>query len=164
MADNRLLWNIAIEAEPKRVNRFLMIFPSELGIESWIVESTKRPSAKLNSVAINEMNTTNYVIGKKTVESMNITFKDTISSSSTQKIYEWWNLHHEDASGRQGYAAVYKKDIMLTSLDPVGVDVERWLLLQCMITSYDMGENNYGQDGLQMVKITIQPYDVRNLY
>ena len=42
MAD--LLMKMPIPYEPKRQNRFILRFPSSLGINEWFVESTKRPS------------------------------------------------------------------------------------------------------------------------
>ena len=45
-----------------------------------------------------------------------------------------------------GYAAGYKKNILLKALDPTGIEVEKWFLEQCMITSIDFGENSYDED------------------
>ena len=39
---------------------------------------------------------------------------------------EWARLAHETISGRDGYAAFYKKDFSLKLMDPVGVTVEQW--------------------------------------
>ena len=48
MAD--LLMKMPVPYEPKRKNRFILRFPSSLGINEWYVTSTARPSAKINSV------------------------------------------------------------------------------------------------------------------
>ena len=45
MAD--LLMKMPVPYEPKRKNRFVLTFPSSLGINSWYVESTSRPKSKL---------------------------------------------------------------------------------------------------------------------
>ena len=45
MAD--LLMKMPIPYEPKRNNRFIMRFPSTLGINEWFVETAKRPSIKI---------------------------------------------------------------------------------------------------------------------
>ena len=50
MAD--LLMKMPIPYEPKRQNRFILRFPSSLGINEWFVESTKRPSIKIGSTEI----------------------------------------------------------------------------------------------------------------
>ena len=47
MAD--LLMKMPIPYEPKRQNRFILRFPSSLGINEWFVESASgRPSIKIN--------------------------------------------------------------------------------------------------------------------
>ena len=53
MAD--LLMKMPVPYEPKRKNRFILRFPSTLGINEWYVTSTSRPSAKIKSVS--EINT-----------------------------------------------------------------------------------------------------------
>ena len=47
MAD--LLMKMPFQYEPKRANRFILTFPTSLGINSWYVESTSRPSIKIES-------------------------------------------------------------------------------------------------------------------
>ena len=55
MAD--LLMKMPVPYEPKRTNRFILTFPSDLGINEWYVESTSRPAITINSVAIPFLNT-----------------------------------------------------------------------------------------------------------
>ena len=62
MAD--LLMKMPIPYEPKRNNRWILRFPSSLGLNEWYVESTSRPKLKINSVAIPFLNTEVYVAGK----------------------------------------------------------------------------------------------------
>jgi len=81
-----------------------------------------------------------------------------IGPSTSQQLMEWVRLHVESLTGRMGYAAGYKKNIYLKALDPVGVEVEKWFLEQCMITSIDFGENSYDDDGLATVNVKIQPW------
>ena len=45
MAD--LLMKMPIPYEPKRQNRFILRFPSNLGINEWFVESTARPHIRI---------------------------------------------------------------------------------------------------------------------
>jgi hypothetical protein len=71
---------------------------------------------------------------------------------------EWVRLHAESLTGRMGYAAGYKKNILLKAVDPTGVEVEKWTLEQCMITAIDFGENSYEEDGLTTVQLTLQPW------
>jgi hypothetical protein len=153
-----LLRGIPFEYEPKRVNRFFVEFPDELGIEVWKVQKIKRPSKKINSVPIPFVNETNYVAGKYTWDEMTITFLDPIGPSTSQQVMEWVRLHAESLTGRMGYAAGYKKNLLLKALDPTGIEVEKWFLEQCMVTGVDFGDNDYTSDDLSNVVVTFQPW------
>jgi len=151
---------IPINFEPKRNNRFYLEFPNEIldKAEIWKVSEVKRPSMKIESVKIPYMNETNYVAGRYTWDSIDITLLDPIAPSTSTQMMEWVRLHAESLTGRMGYAIGYKKDLLLKALDPTGVEIEKWLLEQCMLTSVDFGNNKQDDDGLQTVKITVQPY------
>jgi hypothetical protein len=155
---SELIRGIPFEYEPKRVNRFFAEFDSALGIEVWKITKFKRPKMSINSIEIPFVNEKNYVAGQYWWESMDITFLDPIGPSTSQQLMEWVRLHAESLTGRMGYAAGYKKNILLKALDPGGVEVEKWTLEQCMITSIDFGENDYSSDELQNVTLTIQPW------
>lgn len=155
MAD--LLRQVPIEYELIRVNRFELQFPTDLGIESWMVSKVKRPSLKINSVEIPFMNTKFTVAGQYVWEAMEIEFIQTIGPSTGEAVMEWVRLTAESLSGRMGYAKGYMKDLVLTSLDPTGVAVEQWILEKCWITDADFGNNDHSDDGIQTIKITVQP-------
>ena len=150
--------SVPFEYEPKRVNRFYAEFPDELGIEVWKVQKFKRPSMKINSVEIPYMNEMNYVAGRYTWNSMSITFIDPIGPSTSQQLMEWVRLHAESLTGRMGYASGYKKNILLKELDPTGLEVSKFFLEQCMITSIDFGDNDHGSDELSNITLEIQPW------
>jgi len=57
-----------------------------------------------------------------------------------------------------GYAAGYKKNILLKALDPTGIEVEKWFIEQAMITGIDFGENDYSNDDLSNINLTLQPW------
>lgn len=149
---------VPINFEPKRNNRFYLEFPTELGIEVWKVREVKRPTMEINSVEIPYMNETNYVAGRYKWGSIDITLIDPIAPSASTQVMEWVRLHAESLTGRMGYAVGYKKDLILKALDPSSVEIEKWLLEQCMITNVDFGTNSQDDDELQTVTITIQPY------
>ena len=155
MAD--LLMKMPIPYEPKRVNRFILTFPSELGINEWYVESTSRPAITINSVAIPFLNTERYVAGRYTWGEIPVTFRDPIGPSAAQALMEWVRLHAESVTGRMGYAAGYKKDVTLQMLDPTGVVVEKWVLIGCFLTKADFQALNYGQDGLATIQASLRP-------
>ena len=153
-----MIRKIPFQYEPKRVNRFYATFDDTVGLEVWQVQKFKRPSMKINSVPIQYMNEQNYVAGRYTWDTMSVTFLDPIGPSTSQILMEWVRLHAESITGRMGYAAGYKKNIILTSLDPTGVEVEKWTLEQCQIVSIDFGENDYGNDELTNISLELQPW------
>lgn len=138
--------------EPKRQNRFILRFPSNLGINEWYVTSTSRPSAKIKAVEIPFLNTSTYVAGRFDWEEIKVTFKDPIGPSASQALMEWFRLHAESVTGRMGYAAGYKRDIDLEMLDPTGVVVEKWILEGTFITNLNFGDLDYSRD--ELVNIT----------
>ncbi len=152
-----MLRGIPFDYEPKRENRFYAEFPTELGIASFLIQEFKRPSLKINSTPIPWMNTTYYVAGKYNWEEMDIVFIDVIGPSTSQSVMEWIRLHAESISGREGYASSYQKTIILKQLDPTGVEIDKWTLENCQITSVDFGKNSYDSDDWQKISITIQP-------
>jgi len=155
MAD--LLMKMPVPYEPKRVNRFILRFPSTLGINEWYVTSTKRPAAKINSVPIPFLNTSTYVAGRFEWEEIRVTFKDPIGPSASQALMEWFRLHAESVTGRMGYAAGYKKDIELEMLDPTGVVVEKWILQGTFLTNLDFQELDYNNDALATITCSLRP-------
>ena len=153
-----MIRGIPFEYEPKRQNRFFAEFSNELGIEVWSVQKFKRPSMKINSVPIPYLNEQNYVAGKYTWDEITVNFLDPIGPSTSQILMEWVRLHAESLTGRMGYAAGYKKNIWLKSLDPTGVEVEKWFIEQAQIVDVDFGTNDHSSDELQKITVTIQPW------
>ena len=149
MAD--LLMKMPIPYEPKRANRFIMRFPSTLGINEWFVEAAKRPSIKINSTPIPFLNTSTYVAGRFEWNEIAVTFRDPIGPSASQALMEWVRLCAESVTGRMGYAAGYKKNVDLEMLDPTGVVVEKWILEGCFLTSADFGALGYDSDKLATI-------------
>lgn len=154
MAD--LLMKMPVPYEPKRQNRFIVRFPSSLGINEWYVTSAARPSAKINATEIPFLNTSTYVAGRFTWDTMRVTFKDPIGPSASQALMEWFRLHAESVTGRMGYAAGYKKDIELEMLDPTGVVVEKWILQGTFIQDINFGELDYSRDEIATIQCTLR--------
>ena len=143
--------------EPKRKNRFLFRFPSDLGIQEWYVESSSRPSISQGATEIQFMNTSTYVLGRYTWDEMNITFRDPIGPSASQAIMEWVRLGSESVTGRQGYAAGYKRDIELEMLDPSVNVVEKWVIVGAFLTNVKFDDLNYSQDDIATITATLRP-------
>jgi hypothetical protein len=151
-----MLYKAPLNYEPKRKNRFVLRFPSDLGIQEWTVESAKRPSINQNVVDIPFLNTQTSVLGRYTWDDMNVTFRDMIGPSTMQAVMEWVRLHSESVTGRQGYAAGYKRDIELEMLDPTGVIIEKWICKNCWLTKMDGGDLSYSDDALANITCTLK--------
>lgn len=145
---SNLLLNMPINYEPKKQNRFIFSFPSNMGIQSWFVVSSKRPTITIDEVEIPFLNTSTWVAGRFRWDAIDITLRDPIGPSASQAIMEWVRLHAESVTGRMGYAAGYKKNVTLEMLDPTGVVIERWKLVNTMLTSSDFGTLDYNSGDL----------------
>lgn len=143
--------------EPLKKNRFLLRFPADLGIQEWYVESAKRPTINQNVVEIPFLNTKTYVTGSYAWNDMQVTFRDPIGPSASQALMEWVRLCSESVTGRQGYAAGYKRDVELEMLDPTGVVVQKWLLVGTWISVLDGGDLSYSDDGVATLTATLRP-------
>jgi hypothetical protein len=69
---------------------------------------------------------------------------------------EWVRLHSESVTGRQGYAAGYKKDVELEMLDPSGVVVQKWILQGTQLNDVDFGSLDYGSSDLADISATLR--------
>ena len=155
MAD--LLMKMPFQYEPKRKNRFILTFPSSLGINSWYVESASRPTITIDKKEIKFLNTETYVSSTFKWGEITVKLRDPIGPSAAQAAMEWVRLHAESVTGRMGYAAGYKKDVDLEMLDPTGVAVEKWILQGCIITKAAFGEVSYTGDDIMTVDLSLQP-------
>lgn len=155
MAD--LLINSPMEYEPLRKNRFIVRFPSDLGIQSWWVQSANRPTITMNATEIPFINTSTWVVGRYIWEAFDITLRDPIGPSASQAVMEWVRLESESATGRQGYAISYKRDLTIEMLDPTGAAVSLWVCKNCMPVTVNFGDLDYGDDSLSTITINIRP-------
>ena len=151
-----LLLKMPLNYEPLRKNRWLLRFPADLGIQEWWLKGAKRPSIKQEGKEIPFLNTSTWVVGRYTWDEMQITLRDPIGPSASQAVMEWVRLHSESVTGRQGYAAGYKRDVELEMLDPTGVVVSKWILKNTMVTSADFGDLDYSQDDLAEITLNLR--------
>lgn len=152
-----LLNKMPVPYEPKRKNRWLFRFPSDLGIQEFWLVSAARPTITIADVEIPLLNTSTYVAGRFNWETIDVTLRDGIGPSTAQAIMEWVRLCAESITGRMGYAAGYKKNVEIEMLDPTGVVVEKWVLEGTFITSANFGDLAMDDDSLAEVQITLRP-------
>ncbi len=154
-----LLRQAPINYELLRNNRFQMVFPDDIGLESVWLKTCDKPKININPVELPYMNMIYYVAGQVNWESMNVEMICTIGPSSSQKVMEWIRLCIESLTGRMGYASSYMKNIEINSLDPAGVVVDKWVLRNAFITNADFGSLDMSSDEVQTLSFTIQPQD-----
>lgn len=151
-----LLLKMPLNYEPLRKNRWLMRFPADLGIQEWFLSSAERPTITQTETEIQFLNTSTWVVGRYTWNSIQITLRDPIGPSASQAMMEWVRLHSESVTGRQGYAAGYKRDIELEMLDPTGVVVSKWVLKNTMLKDVNFGQLSYSDDGIAEITGTLR--------
>ena len=155
---SNLLLQAPIQSEPLKQNRFILRFPSDLGIQAWWVSTANRPKINITKTPIPFLNTEFYVAGRYTWQPLSITFRDPIGPSASQALMEWVRLHAESVTGRMGYFAGYARDVELSLLDPTGVTVSKWILKNCMLCdNIDFGSLTYASDALAEITIQLQP-------
>ena len=150
-----LLQRMPLQFEPLRKNRWVLRFPSDLGISEWTLTSAARPSIQQNSTKIEFLNTETYVVGRYTWDNITVMFRDPIAPSTSQALMEWIRLCSESVTGRQGYAAGYKRDVELEMLDPTGVCVQKWILKNAWISQCNFGSLAYSDDSLADITATL---------
>jgi hypothetical protein len=154
MAD--LLMKMPIPYEPKRQNRFILRFPSTLGINEWFVESTSRPKMTIGATEIQFLNTSTWVAGRFNWGEISVKFRDPIGPSASQALMEWVRLCAESVTGRMGYAVGYKKNVDLDMLDPTGVVVEKWILQDTFLADVNFDNLAYNTDGLATISAQLR--------
>lgn len=146
-----------VEQEPKRKNRFWLEFPTELGIQSYNVQTSGKPKVTISAVEMPYQNTSQFVSGRYKFETIDIEFIDVVGPSTTQILYDYLQIGTEFSTGIMNYSIGMKKNFVLKALDPAGVEVETWTLIGCIITSADFDSFDYGSDDVTKIKITVQP-------
>ena len=137
--------------EPKTKNRFVMYIE---GIPSYFVKTMARPSITFEEIALNHINTTRYIKGRGTWETMEVTLYDPIVPSGAQAVMEWVRLHKESVTGRDGYSDFYKKEIKFNLLGPVGDKVEEWVLKGAFLTAANFNDLSM-DDGAAVADIAL---------
>ena len=87
---------------------------------------------------------------------MAITLYDPIEPSAAGAVIEWVRLHHESVTGRDGYSDMYKKNIQLQQLSPLGEIIEEWNLIGAFITEANFGALDWSAEEVVMIDLTLR--------
>ncbi len=149
------LFGDAYRWEPKRQHQFILEIDD---IPSYLIKASGKPSYTNSEVALDYINIKRYVKSKSEWSTITMTLYDAIVPSGAQAVMEWVRLHHESATGRDGYASFYKKQINMLQLSPLGEVIENWKLHGAFITDATFGTFDWSQDAVQEIELTIR-YD-----
>ena len=139
--------------EPKKQHQFIMNID---GIPTHLVKASAKPTLQQNEVTLDMINVQRYVKGKSVWNTIDITLYDPIVPSAAQSVIEWVRLHHESATGRDGYASFYKKDIYLHQLSPLGEVIEEWILHGAYITDTNFGSLDWSTEDVVTIEMTLR--------
>jgi hypothetical protein len=141
--------------QPKFKRSFVLAIE---GIDAYIVKTSGQPSMTTEEVPIPWINSTRYVAGKTTFNTLAVTFHDPIAPSGAQQVMEWVRSCFDVVSGRAGYADFYKRDISLKILDPLGTVISLFDIKGAFCTEVNFGDLSYEDSGTNEISVTIR-YD-----
>lgn len=127
----------ATQFEPKMQNRFIVQFPEEFGIPSYIVSSVNKPK---------------FANGKW--ENIKIEFIDVINSITSRGLYKIVNrvtFRPPDSQIKELFT------IKISTLDAIGTSIEDWEVSIGKILKIDFGELNYDSDEVQRQSLLLEP-------
>jgi hypothetical protein len=151
-----VFWSRAYSWEPKHQNHFIMQIN---GIPAYLIKTTDKPTISNGEMALDHINVKRYVKGKSEWNTISVTLYDPIVPSGAQAVMEWVRLHHESATGRDGYSSYYKKEIRMQQLSPLGEVIEEWILHGAFITEAGFGSLDWGSgDTAVEISLTLR-YD-----
>jgi len=148
-------WNNAYSWEPKKAHQFVMSID---GIPSYLVKASGKPTISNGEITLDHINVQRYVKGKSVWSNLTVTLYDAIVPSGAQAVMEWIRLHHESATGRDGYSSFYKKDVALRQLSPLGEVIEEWQLKGTFITESNFGDLDWSTEDAVTISLTLR-YD-----
>ena len=113
------------------------------GFPSYIIKQVSAVTFEQGEVVLNHINVYRKVKGKTKWSDLTMTLFDPITPSGAQAVMEWVRLHHESVTGRDGYSDMYKKDLTIDVLGPVGDIVSEWIIKGAFIKGGNFGEYNW---------------------
>jgi hypothetical protein len=138
--------------EPKVQNRFVLYAD---GIPSFMVKNVSAPNFTDESIKLDHINTYRKIRGKREWGDMDLTLYDPITPSGAQAVMDWARISYESVTGRAGYSDLYKKDLTLNVLGPVGDIVSEWVIKGAFITSMDQGSLDWSSSEALELSVTV---------
>lgn len=136
--------------EPKVQNRFVLYAD---GIPSFMVKNVTAPNFTDESIKLDHINTYRKIRGKREWGDIDLTMYDPVTPSGAQAVMDWARISYESVTGRSGYSDLYKKDLTLNVLGPVGDVVSEWVIKGAFITN--MSQGSFDWSSSEPVELTI---------
>jgi hypothetical protein len=149
------LFGNAFAWEPKYQHRFIM---SVDGVPAHLIKASAKPTLENGEISLDHINIKRKLKGKSVWNSISITIYDAIVPSAAQAVMQWVRLHHESATGRDGYSGQYKKNITLQQLSGLGEVIEEWTLYGCYLQSVNFGSLDWSAEDVVTIEATLN-YD-----
>ena len=138
--------------EPKVQNRFVMYVDN---IPSFMVKNVKAPTFTDNIIKLDHINSYRKIRGKREWGDITMTLYDPITPSGAQAAMDWARLSYESVTGRAGYSDLYKKDLTINVLGPVGDVVSEWIIKGAFITNFGQGDFDWSTDSQVDLTLTV---------
>jgi len=133
--------------------------PGEIANLELSLHSASRPSLEIGTTEFHRLNEKYYYPeGKATYEPMEVSFYDTIGLNAGKFMYGWFRGVFDFKTGAVGYKKSFVAEGILEILDPKGVIVEQWNLINCWPVNVKFNELSYEDTGALMVNASIR-YD-----
>jgi hypothetical protein len=154
-ANDNEIFQTAYQWEPKKSHQFIMYLGD---VPSYLIKASAKPQISNGEIALDHINVKRYVKGKSVWNTITVSLYDAIVPSGAQAVMEWVRLHHESATGRDGYSSYYKKEVRLHQLSPLGEVIEEWILHGAYITDSNFGSLDWGSEDVVSIELTLR-YD-----
>lgn len=152
---------LANKFEPKRKNLWVFVID---GIDAYLMRTAALPQKTFEEVTLDWINQKRYLAGKAAWNTLSVTLYDPISPSGTQQVLEWIRLTHEDVTGRQGFAEMYKRNTEIKQVDPMGTVVAHWILEGTWIQDCNWGDLDYSTADPVELSLTLRYDHAVNLF
>ena len=125
------------------------------GIPSYMIKTATKPSIQFETITLDHINVKRKIKGKGEWQNIDITLFAPIIPSGAHEVMEWVRLSHESFTGRDGYAGMYKKDIDIYTIGPIGDKTEQWKLKGAFIESAAFGDLDWAASEVVEISLTL---------
>lgn len=148
-----------LNGQPTPTSNVRVMSAAEIADLELSLLTAARPNVSVGEVEFHRLNEKYYYPeGKATYQPMEVSFYDTIGLNAGKFLYDWFRAVFDFKTGAVGYKKAFVAEGILMMLDPKGVVIERWNLVNCWPTTVNFNELSYEETAAAMVNVTIR-YD-----